>query len=84
MVSTIGYGVISLYDCAGYPDFNTPRPPQEFRNYTHEDFVLVEIAMAEPDSDVYAVAKNSWIMVQRNRAKYRNNPTVVDENLHAI
>lgn len=61
MVSIIGYGVISLYDCAGYPDFNTPRPPQEFKNYTHEDFVLAEIAMAEPDSDVYAVAKNSWI-----------------------
>jgi hypothetical protein len=59
-------------------------PPQEFRNYTHEDFILVEIAMSEPNSDVYAAAKNSWIMVQNNRAKYRNNPTVVDENLHAI
>ena len=84
MISTIGYGVISLYDCAGYPDFMSPTPAKEFRNYTHEDFILVEIAMSEPDSDVYAVAKNSWIMVQWNRAKYRNNPTVVDENLHAI
>ena len=81
MVSTVGYGVVSLYDCAGYPDFAGPWTRElPFRDYISEDFLLADISMSEPDSDVYAATKNAFLMLQNHRRKL----TVVEEVTNAV
>jgi hypothetical protein len=82
MVSTVGYGVVSLYDCAGYPDFagTWTITDEPFRDFISEDFLLADISMSEPDSDVYAATKNAYVMLQNHRRKL----TVVEEGHRAI
>jgi hypothetical protein len=81
MVSTVGSGVVSLYDCAGYPDFAGPwTTTLPFRDYISEDFLLTDISMSEPNSDVYAATKNAFLMLQNHRRKL----TVVEEGHHAV
>jgi hypothetical protein len=82
MVSTVGYGVVSLYDCAGYPDFagTWTITDEPFRDFISEDFLLADISMSEPDSDVYAATKNAYVMLQNHRRKL----TVVEEGHRAV
>lgn len=76
MVSSIGYGIVPLYAFSGRPDYCPYIANEELLpGRLDEEFVLVEISLAEPASEVYEAAKDSYRVVR----KYRNKPTVVEE-----
>jgi hypothetical protein len=81
MVSSIGYGVVPLYAFSGRPDFCPYRVNEDLvPGRLDDEFVLVEISLAEPESEVYEAAKDSYRTIQR----YRRLATVVEENPDAV
>jgi hypothetical protein len=82
MVSSIGHGVVPLYAFADKPIFCPYRADEQLvPGRLDDEFVLVEISLAEPDSEVYEAAQDSYRTVQKYRrlAADRKLATVVEE-----
>jgi hypothetical protein len=83
MVMSTGYGVLELREFSGpWPAINPKEDIYTYREDSHgqrvvieDDFVLVDIAMAEPDDSVFVAANRAHL----SSMKLRNKVTVVEE-----
>ena len=78
MVSSIACGIIPLYAFTGSPELTYTEYSDRWSDQMLDEFVLVEIAMAEPAPEVFEATKDYYGIVMRS-GKPEFLPTVVYE-----